>query len=267
MTKSDASRCLRRSPHRWLLLVALTLSLGVAFTACAGSSSSGDPPTTTSSEAVMQSAYQLVDLTTEDGLTLSGRLYGSGIRAIVLSHMYPADQASWSSQAQRLADEGYLVLTFDFRGYGLSQGQKDLQFLDRDVDAAVHYVRGAGADELVLIGASMGGTASLISASQWQYLSSFRTAGVATLSAPVEFQGLSAREAVADIQIPAMFVAAEGDVGAKNAHELQTLCGGRGDLHILPGDDHGTDLFLGAQADTTWQLLLDFIELCMPLEG
>ena len=33
---------------------------------------------------------------------------------------------------------GYLVLTFDFRGYGASGGSKDFQYLDRDMFAAVH---------------------------------------------------------------------------------------------------------------------------------
>ena len=110
----------------------------------------------------------------------------------------------------------------------------------------------------------MGGTACLKSADQLQTLSSVRLAGVATLSAPVQFQGLSAEEAVPRLQIPLLFIAAEGDSGASGARDLQGLAGGRGTLVILPGSDHGTDLFAGSQAEEAWRLLLDFIQESMP---
>jgi pimeloyl-ACP methyl ester carboxylesterase len=178
--------------------------------------------------------------------------------------MYPADQTSWDGVAQDLAAEGFFVLAFDFRGYGESEGAKDIQYLDRDVTAAVITLRQAGAEEIVLVGASMGGTACLKSADQLQTLSSVRLAGVATLSAPVQFQGLSAEEAVPRLQIPLLFIAAEGDSGASGARDLQGLAGGRGTLVILPGSDHGTDLFAGSQAEEAWRLLLDFIQESMP---
>jgi pimeloyl-ACP methyl ester carboxylesterase len=186
---------------------------------------------------------------------------------VVLSHMYPANQTSWDSTAQKVAGEGYLALTFDFRGYGKSGGTKDIQYTDRDVAAAVQRLREAGAQEVVLVGASMGGTASLKAADQLQILSSIRVAGVATFSAPVEFRGLSARAAVPNIQIPMLLVAAEDDVGADGARQLQTLSGGKAELQILPGGDHGTALFEGSQAHQVWTLLLDFLQENMPVAG
>jgi pimeloyl-ACP methyl ester carboxylesterase len=221
-------------------------------------------PAATSVPGGPAAAYQVVTFQTEDGLTLSGRLYGSGTKGVLLAHMYPADQTSWDSVAQRLAAEGYLVLTFDFRGYGKSEGKKDIQYLDRDVMAAVMYLRGAGAEQAVLAGASMGGTAGLKAAGQLQLFSSFRLAGVVTLSAPVEFKGLSARALVPNLVVPLLFIAADNDEGAEGARELQTLSGGKGQLEILPGGEHGTALFEGSQADQVWTLLLDFMRENMP---
>jgi len=233
----------------------LSTSLG-----CGGPATQTGPSTlTVTSNDQGSAAYQVVSFTTEDGLALSGRLYGTGGSAVLLCHMYPADQTSWSPEAGKLAEQGYLVLTFDFRGYGKSQGSKQIQYLDRDVTAAVQYLRAAGAQEIVLVGASMGGTACLKAAAQLQTLSSIRLAGVATFSAPVEFKGLSAREAVPSLVVPLMFVAAEGDVGAAGARELQSLADNGGNLQILPGSDHGTDLFKGSQAASAEQLLLDFL--------
>jgi pimeloyl-ACP methyl ester carboxylesterase len=173
--------------------------------------------------------------------------------------MYPADQTSWTPTAERLAAAGYLVLTFDFRGYGESGGSKDIELIDRDVSAAVDEMRKRGAAALVLAGASMGGTACLIAGDQAQALSSVRLAGIATLSAPVEFRGLSAAAAVPRITVPLLFIAAENDDGAAGARELEQLSSGKGSLKILPGADHGTDLLTGAQADATYQGLLDFL--------
>jgi pimeloyl-ACP methyl ester carboxylesterase len=114
----------------------------------------------------------------------------------------------------------------------------------------------------VLVGASMGGTAALIAGNQAQTLSSIRMAGVATLSAPVEFRGLSATAAVPGLIVPLLFIAAEKDEGAAGARQLQELSAGRGDLRVLPGSDHGTDLLKGGQAATAYQLLQDFLKIC-----
>ncbi len=257
----------RTSPLTSLITLAVALCTCLVTAGCEGSAPPADSSVTTLHEDVTGSSFEVVSFTTEDGLTLSGRLYGGGARAMLLSHMYPADQTSWDSEASLLAEQGYMALTFDFRGYGASEGEKEIQYLDRDIKAAVQYLRQAGADEVVLVGASMGGTASLVAAAQLQSLSSIRIAGVATFSAPVEFEGLDASDSVPALEIPMLFVAAENDVGADGARQLQTLSGDRGDLQILPGSDHGTELFLGEQAETAWRLLLDFAQLSMPAGG
>jgi pimeloyl-ACP methyl ester carboxylesterase len=208
-----------------------------------------------------------VSFTTEDGVTLRGHLFGSGSAGIILAHMYPADQTSWYAAAQKLADRGYRVLTFDFRGYGESDGSKDIESLDKDVFAAIMAIRDAGASDMVLVGASMGGTASLAAADASQVLSSLRVTGVVTVSAPVAFQGLTAAEAVPRLYMPLMFIAAGDDVGESGAEALQELAAGKGELRIVPGDEHGTELFEGPAADEVWDLLLAFLAENLPATG
>ena len=57
----------------------------------------------------------VVAFVSDDGVTLSGTLYGSGASAITISHMFPTDQTSWTPLAKDLAGRGYLVLAYDFR--------------------------------------------------------------------------------------------------------------------------------------------------------
>lgn len=250
---------LRRALFPLLLIVvcALVLLLMIAGVAC-----DDDQALPAGADAAPDESRPL-SFTTEDGITLGGHLFGDGDTGIILAHMYPTDQTSWYATAEKLAEVGYLVLTFDFRGYGESEGSKDIPSIAKDVAAAVEAVRTAETDhmasEVILVGASMGGTACLISAETFQAFSSFRLAGVVTLSAPVEFKGLSAAEAVPVLQVPLLFIAAEDDVGAEGAQELQRLSGGHGRMQIFPGGDHGTDLLKGEAAEQVWDLLVDFL--------
>lgn len=250
-----------------LCLAVFLLLVGVAACDDATPAKNGVGATTGPGSAVSATpgAYREVAFTTDDGVTLSGRLFGSGEAGIVLAHMYPADQTSWRSTAERLAGEGYLVLTFDFRGYGDSEGSKDIDLIDRDVFAAIMALADAGAGRILLIGASMGGTACLVAADESQPLSRVFVSGVATLSAPVEFKGLSAEAAVPRLAMPLLFIAAERDAGADGANVLEALSGGAGELRIVPGDDHGTELLQGEHADEIWELLLGFVRKNLPL--
>lgn len=247
-----------------LLLALLVLVTGVVFLgSCKQAPSQTPAPSTPAGSgpaaSTAVSTFREVDFPSEDGLTLNGRVYGSGSRAVVLSHMYPADQSSWFAAAERLAGEGYLALTFDFRGYGKSGGEKDIAHLDRDVVAAVSFLHSLGATRIALVGASMGGTACLRAAAQLAASGSPRIVGVATLSAPVEFKGLSASDAVPRLDLPLLFLAAEKEPGAGAARELAKLAGDKAELRLFPGEDHGTRLLTGAQGPAVYELLIAFL--------
>src|SRR5574341_707994 len=101
-----------------------------------------------------------------DGVTLRGRFWARGKTVVVLAHMLGTDQSSWGDLAGHLAARGYTVLTFDFRGVGESSGRFVIGHLARDTLGAVRFVRRRDPTKIVLIGASMGGTAALMAAGE-----------------------------------------------------------------------------------------------------
>ncbi|MDA1096487.1 MAG: alpha/beta fold hydrolase [Chloroflexi bacterium] len=205
---------------------------------------------------------ETVSFQTSDGLRLSGTLFrpvGNGEQSsdlgVVLSHMYPADQSSWHLFGRRLATMGLAALAFDFRGYGDSQDEKNPALIDRDVEAAVDYLLTQGVALVVLIGASMGGTASLIVADR-----RVEVVGVATLSAPLEFNGLDARDAVDGLTTAALFIAAEGDGRAERfARGFADAATAPAVAFVVPGSDHGTELLEGDQSREVGILLVEFV--------
>ncbi len=174
---------------------------------------------------------------TADGLRLRGNLYGQGDIGVVLAHMFPADQSSWSDFAKELAASGdYTVLTFNFRGYGLSEGVKNIVRIDSDVQAALDHLK-EKTTKVYLIGASMGGTAALNVASTRD------VAGVATLSAPRGFEGLSVGDKLEQIKGDKLFIAARGDGDAPDdARYFYDSATEPRELEIVEGEEHGTDM-------------------------
>ncbi len=235
-------------PRRFLAAVA------VLVTACA------------QGEAQRQAALEAsspVTFTAADGVALAGRLFGEGTVGVVLAHMRPADQSSWFPFAARLAQEGYLALTFNFRGYcpggdaGCSEGEPALGLIWQDVEAAVSFLRSRGAQRVALVGASMGGTAALVVAAR----QGPGIAAVVTLSAPESIDGLVAGPDVLQ-QIPAakLFVAGEFDTtAAEAARRFYEAAGQPKRLEIVPSEDHGTDLLSGNQGEVVRNLVLSYL--------
>ena len=195
-----------------------------------------------------------ISFDTEDGVQLSGHVFGSGQVGVVLSHMRPADQESWWPFARVLKDRGYHVLAFDFRGYRDSQGEVDIDSLDKDVEAALGELESRGATRVFLIGASMGGTASLKVAARRD------VAGVVTLSAPPLIENLDARGDLRNISAPKLFVATRDDgFYARSASLLDQGTDDPKELHFLDGAAHGTDMLTGDTGPRAQGLILDFL--------
>ena len=232
--------------HRSVAAVLLVLAfLVLGFAGCGGKSHATN--TTEPPDA------RTVIFPSADGVTLSGRVFGSGTRGVVLAHMYPTDQSSWYATAAELAGDGFLVLTFDFRGYGTSTGTKQIDRIDEDLHAAVVEIRMLGAEKVGLVGASMGGTAAVIVAA------TDPVDAVVTLSAPVEFQGLSAREVVTRVRPPKLFMAAEGDEGAQGARDMYRAAPEPREMELFPGTAHGTELLSGPGSEQVRARLFSFL--------
>jgi pimeloyl-ACP methyl ester carboxylesterase len=198
-----------------------------------------------------------------DGVRLAGRLFGDADLArtgVVFAHMLPADQSSWFAFADRVAGEGYLALTFDFRGYcpggdaGCSEGDKEVSADATDLAAAVAFLRSRGVQTVAVVGASMGGTAALIVAAD----QGERIAAVITLSAPQSIEGLVAGpDVLARISAATLFLAGEGDgTAASAAQAFSDQAHAPSRLEIVTSDDHGTALVTGNQAEIVRNLIL-----------
>ena len=231
------------------LVLALAGALALALSGCGGEA-------TPTSPAKATATYQAVTFLSTDGLELSGHLFGEGDVVVILAHMFPADQGSWQDFARELAEEGYMALTFDFRGYGSSQGPREIDQIDKDVEGALDYVEELGASSIVLTGASMGGTASIKVAARRE------VSGVISLSGAVEFRGLEALADVKQVQVPKLFIAADGDQSARQSLEtLYDSSPGEREFLVLAGSSaHGTDLLKGTESRRVREEILGFLE-------
>jgi alpha/beta superfamily hydrolase len=245
------------------VLIPFLALLTLALTACAGEEEEAPvtptvPPVATAPPAatatVPAALEEAVSFVTEDGTTIRGHLFGAGDTAVILSHMRPNDQRAWFDFARELAAEGFAALTYDFRGYGETGGDKQLGLLDRDLSAALDFMEGQGFARIYLVGASMGGTASLIVAARED------VAGVVSVSAPARFEGLDADAVVADIVEPKLFIASIDDQSAYDSLRafVQQATEPSDDL-TFEGSAHGTELLEGEHAAEFKAQVLDFL--------
>ena len=193
---------------------------------------------------------------TEDGIDINGNVFGTGSRWVILSHMFPTEQASWFNFANYLAENGYIVLTYDFRGYGKSGGSKDIAQIYKDLEAAVDFIRQYDIEKMFFIGASMGGTASIIVASKEEI------DGLITISAPVEFEGLSTTGKAEKVQCPKLIIASKGDMpAADSADVLFKEFPEPKSIKIFDGNAHGTFIFdeEPENGKVLKQLIIDFL--------
>ncbi len=189
-------------------------------------------------------------------VALNGHVFGHGDTGVILAHMRPADQTAWFPFATKLADTGrFTAMTFDFRGFGESPGDKEFDRVDTDLEAAYHYMRDTlGIEKIFLVGASMGGTASLAVGAREP------VAGVVSISAPAQFEVLDVTEDVETIHAPKLFVASQDDVPAENSlRDLVDAASPPTDQHVYDGDAHGTALFDSPNAEDLTQRLVDFL--------
>lgn len=196
-----------------------------------------------------------VTFSTQDGVKLKGYLFGTGDKGVILAHMYPTDQRSWRPFAEELAEKGYAALTFDFRGYGESAGQREISIIDRDALAAVRFLKGRGFKNVYIIGASMGGMAAIKAAAREA------VAGVITLGSPLAFQGLDAGIDVAKVKAPKLFIASEKDpYNGQSAKTFYQRASGIKEILVFPSETHGTYLFDTPHASALKSALFKFLE-------
>ncbi|MGI9221062.1 MAG: alpha/beta hydrolase family protein [Woeseiaceae bacterium] len=93
--------------------------------------------------AASAGAESSIPLKLHDGVTLDATYYSAsapGPGVLFLNMCDPSrDQSEWKSVATTLSDKGYHVLTFDYRGFGRSEGERPTNL--RSIDEAMPYWR------------------------------------------------------------------------------------------------------------------------------
>ena len=106
---------------------------------------------------------------------------------MLLSHMGGSSKEAWGTVPALLTGSGYAVLVYDFRGHGESEGVINPPSAATDLITALAYLRShlfVDADRIGLVGASMGGMASVIVAAADQ-----RVRAVVAISSPPDAAG------------------------------------------------------------------------------
>ena len=205
-------------------------------------------------------------LKAEDGARFVAEVNGSGDDWVLLGHMYrtkntnPTNRRIWDKFAERLVEEGYRVLRWDFRCHGAtpcvySRRQiEDVPDIYMEWDAAIDYAIEEGAEQLFGIGVSMGGTSLM-------QVAAYRTefTAVSAISSPNIFPNKPTKDSdraredgfdkldglanVADIQVPKLYM-----VGARNqcsyyqSNRYFKRAGEPVRLVIFETDLHGTEI-------------------------
>jgi alpha-beta hydrolase superfamily lysophospholipase len=201
---------------------------------------------------------QAVDFVTEDGVLVAGVYFPSGAGeespVVILLHALGRNQKDFGDFAFTLQDNGYAVLTLDFRGHGFSinldpqavgsqaaakgaaqklnfknfRTRDDLMRLTEDIEAAKRFLvrknnnRELNVSKLAVVGAELGASLGVLWAlHDWSYPDvGFSKQGrdvrsVVMLSPQINLKGVQIDKAVASLPIPVMVIAGELESGAK----------------------------------------------------
>jgi pimeloyl-ACP methyl ester carboxylesterase len=208
--------------------------------------------------SILVGAQETISFPTEDGGLIYADLYGQAARGVVLAHGGRFTKESWRDQAEALAAAGFRVVAIDFRGFGHSRGPGQTDFdtapFEKDVLAAVHYLKTHGAKTVSVVGGSFGGAA----------------AGDASIeSAPGEidrivFLGAAPNLPAGKLKSRTLFIVARDDTSGDGPRlprirEQYGRAPEPKELIVLDGSAHAQFLFQTDQRDRVMREILRFL--------
>jgi dienelactone hydrolase len=235
-------KAVRRRP----VIPLLVLAVAAAGTAgCSGGSKRADATVTPSISAdcispTSAAAKQIVHYATADGQEVEAYVAGpaagkhvssSGTVGIVIVHQANQDLCDSASWAMKFSGLGYLAIAPTLDGIEPVG----------EIGASVAYLRQHGAKQVVLLGASMGGTAVLQTAVELKP----PVQAVVSVSGPSAYSSMDALSAVPKLTVPVFYSA--GALDTDFAFDETNLYHATTEkdkvLDIMPGDSsHGFDL-------------------------
>ena len=190
---------------------------------------------------------------------ITGELYGSGKPAVIFSVMGECTPG-WREFAQLTAAQGYMTLTYQWRGCKANSVDQVLirKFVE-DARAAIAFVRDQGAETIILAGASLGGCASAKLAVE------SGASGLIVLASPPAILQWDFEIQSADLntEILKLFITAENDdtvARQKTRGLVFDLAAAPKNWQTYPGSAHGTELFEGEHKSALQLRILEFIQ-------
>ncbi len=189
-----------------------------------------------------------------EGETLRADLYGAlpASRAAILCHGQSWDASGWKDIAPRFVARGVPALAINFRGYGTSTGKTGKWSTVTDLAAAKAWLKHAGAKEIALVGASMGGHAVLGSSFDRD------VECVVSISAPVEPVEDALSKKVSGRKL---FICANEDSMGAAPHVLRAfdVCDTPKTLLMFGATEHSIAMFHAPYGGEVIAAMLDFV--------
>lgn len=217
----------------------LVIVFGLLFAGC-GSGGQGDHgegggasvPSSSSSEEGSSGSGERVEVGNTEAL-----VWGEGNYGVVMSHGAAYDAASWSPQAERIAENNMVALAVEDTS-------------TENLAAAARYLtEERGVSEVAFIGASAGASAVLDLARENGDL----VDQMILLSGTGDTAGLGV--------YPKLFVASENEGLADTVRQMtQEAPGENNEALILPGDAHAQAIFDSDQGNRLMQAMLDRLQ-------
>ena len=175
--------------------------------------------------------FDEVTITTEDGIDLYAKYWeGTSEVAVLFGHDFDnptpgalGQRAAQSSESVILfsglmADQGWTVLSPDFRGHGQSAGEYNVRESQIDLKAAYEWLAAAGYESIIMMGWVGSGTAAtVLDAAD----ADVNFSGMAMIFSPLQDTGLDAQRTIGDLDIPTYFIGIDTGPSARAAKFLE----------------------------------------------
>lgn len=194
------------------------------------------------------SAYRSVSFATSDGGAVHASLFEGGPLAVVMAHGAVFDKESWYPLAMELQAAGVTALPIDFRGTGSSAAPSGSRDKHLDITAAVGFLRQEGHSRIGLLGASMGGGATL------RALGEMEEGAVRRVCILASGRG----EPIASTSTEKLFIISEGDGLRASFEQTYHLSADPKRLRVVPGKAHAQHIFDSEQGGELTRIILEF---------
>ncbi len=186
---------------------------------------------------------------------LRAKRFGTGTTAVILSNMGDNDPQAWEKFAPVLAGQGVTVYTYKFRHDNFRRETVADTIID--LIAVAGHARKQGATKVILIGASLGGMASIKAAAP------VGANAIVVIASPWDIPPFEYAVTTQELAVkcPKLFVTGESDptVPLASTRRLFDAAAEPKQWQSYPDTAHGVQMLAGANGDALRKRLSDFV--------